>query len=337
MAALLKRSGAKKEGKSWWISLVFLVVFYFLGQVLDPYNQSQLNVVLIYFIAILSLVILTGYSGQISLGQGALMAVGGYVSAISITKFMVPSLLAIVLAVLGSLLAGLILGLSAARLSGPYLAGATLVVSLAIPSLAIRFESVLAGDVGIPLYIGEPPSWLTNVLGPIEFEEWTYIFSLPFAAIILFFVLNLTRSKFGRNWIAVRDRPVAAALSGINVERTRIFVFVLSSGIAGLAGALYGLRGIVGPSVYPTALSLALLTGAVIGGVRHISGALIGAGIVVFLPDLINSLSGRFAFSQNVSDYLPAFIGAVLLILTVILNPGGIAGGAHHHRSSSHK
>lgn len=319
------------------ISLAFLLFFYLLGQVLGPYNQGQLNVVLIYFIAILSLVILTGYSGQISLGQGALMAVGGYVCAITITNFLVPSLLAIAIAVLGSLLAGLILGLSAARLSGPYLAGATLVVSLAIPSLAIRFESVLKGDVGIPLYLSEPPSWLTRVLGTIDFDEWNYIFTLPFAAIVLFFVINLTRSKYGRNWSAIRDRPIAAALSGINVERTRIYAFVLSSGIAGLAGALYGFRGIVGPSVYPTALSLALLTGAVIGGVRHISGALIGAGLVVFLPDLINWFSNRFQLSQNVSDYLPAFIGAILLILTVILNPSGIAGGAHHHRAESHK
>lgn len=334
---MLKRTGTRKERKSWVISLSFLVIVYLLGQILDPYNQSQLNVVLVYFIAILSLVILTGYSGQISLGQGALMAIGGYVCAISITKFLVPSLLAIALAVLGSLLAGLILGLSAARLSGPYLAGATLVVSLAIPSLAIRFESVLAGDVGIPLYLSEPPTWLTSILGTIDFEEWNYIFTLPFAALVLYFVINLTRSKYGRDWAAVRDRPIAAALSGINVERTRIYVFVLSSGIAGLAGALYGFRGIVGPSVYPTALSLALLTGAVIGGVRHISGALIGAVLVVFLPDLINSLSNRFALSQNVSDYLPAFIGAILLILTVILNPSGIAGGAHHHRAHPHK
>jgi hypothetical protein len=125
---------------------------------------------------------------------------------------------------------------------------------------------------------------------------------------------------------------IAASLAGVKISETKIFVFVISSGFAGLAGVLYGLRGIVGPSVYPISLSLLLLTGAVLGGIRSIVGALIGSILVVFLPDLIEWLMGLISPSEQVANYLPAMISSLLLILTVVLNPGGIAHGLHHKK-----
>jgi branched-chain amino acid transport system permease protein len=95
---------------------------------------------------------------------------------------------------------------------------------------------------------------------------------------------------------------------------------------------MFGLRGIVGPCVYPISLSLALLTGAVLGGLRSIGGAFIGAVLVVFLPDLIESLSGTWEIAPQIGNYLPAMVSSILLILTVVLNPAGIAGGLHHHK-----
>ena len=118
----------------------------------------------------------------------------------------------------------------------------------------------------------------------------------------------------------------------MKISETKIFVFVISSGFAGLAGVLYGLRGIVGPSVYPISLSLLLLTGAVLGGIRSILGALIGSILVVFLPDLIEWASGFISPSEQVANYLPAMISSLLLILTVVLNPGGMAHGLHHKK-----
>lgn len=311
---------------------IFFWVLFYLGKVFDPYNQGQLSVVLMYFIGILSITFLTGLSGQISLGQGALMAVGGYACAIAVLNLGLNYWQSIILAVVISLLAGWILGIAAARLSGPYLAGTTLVIALAIPTLANRYESVFGGDVGLNVDFGNPPQWLINVMGEIGFEQWQLLATLPFASIALYLALNLFKSRTGRSWRAVRDHEIAASLSGINVQRMKIFTFVVASGFAGLAGAMYGLRGIVGPSVYPVSLSLTLLTGAVLGGLRSISGAFIGSILVVFLPDLIEKITGSWELAPQIGNFLPALVSGILLILTVVLNPAGVAGALHHHK-----
>ena len=314
-------------------SIIFFTIIFYLGKILDPYNQGQLSVVLMYFVGILSITFLTGLSGQISLGQGALMAVGGYTCALVVLNLGLNYWQSIIIAVLASLVAGWILGITAARLSGPYLAGTTLVIALAIPSLANRFESVFGGDVGLSVDFGNPPEWLSSAIGEIGYEQWQLFATLPFASIALYLALNLFKSRTGRSWRAVRDHEIAASLTGVNVQRIKIFTFVVASGFAGLAGAMYGLRGIVGPSVYPISLSLALLTGAVLGGLRSIGGAFIGAVLVVFLPDLIEAISGSWELAPQISNYLPAMVAGILLILTVVLNPAGVAGGLHHHKS----
>ena len=314
-------------------SIIFFTIIFYLGKILDPYNQGQLSVVLMYFVGILSITFLTGLSGQISLGQGALMAVGGYTCALVVLNLGLNYWQSIIIAVLASLIAGWILGITAARLSGPYLAGTTLVIALAIPSLANRFESVFGGDVGLSVDFGNPPEWLSSAIGEIGYEQWQLFATLPFASIALYLALNLFKSRTGRSWRAVRDHEIAASLTGVNVQRIKIFTFVVASGFAGLAGAMYGLRGIVGPSVYPISLSLALLTGAVLGGLRSIGGAFIGAVLVVFLPDLIEAISGSWELAPQISNYLPAMVAGILLILTVVLNPAGVAGGLHHHKS----
>jgi branched-chain amino acid transport system permease protein len=314
-------------------SIIFFAIIFYLGKILDPYNQGQLSVVLMYFVGILSITFLTGLSGQISLGQGALMAIGGYTCALVVLNLGLNYWQSIIIAVLASLVAGWILGITAARLSGPYLAGTTLVIALAIPSLANRFESVFGGDVGLSVDFGNPPEWLSSAIGEVGYEQWQLFATLPFASIALYLALNLFKSRTGRSWRAVRDHEIAASLTGVNVQRIKIFTFVVASGFAGLAGALYGLRGIVGPSVYPISLSLALLTGAVLGGLRSIGGAFIGAVLVVFLPDLIEAISGSWELAPQISNYLPAMVAGILLILTVVLNPAGVAGGLHHHKS----
>ena len=310
-------------------TLIFGLLILVLGNIFGAYNQSQLTVALIYFVGILSITLLTGISGQISLGQSALMAVGGYATALLMVKNSMSAWWAIPLSVIASLLAGWILGITAARLSGPYLAGTTLVMALAIPSLAIRFESVFAGDVGLQINWPEPPKFLQSIFGELTIEKWQLLATLFWVLIALFLMMNILHSRTGRAWKAIRDNEVAASLAGIHVQRVKVFIFVVSSGFAGLAGAIYGLRGIVGPSVYPVSLSLALLTGAVIGGIRNIVGAGIGAIIVVFLPDWINKVTGSFELPQKITDYLPAMVASVLLILTVVFSPNGAAGSIH--------
>jgi branched-chain amino acid transport system permease protein len=296
----------------------------------EPYNQGQLALFLMLFIGVLSLTVLTGASGQISLGQGALMAVGGYSSASLITHLGASIWIAFLVAIISAGIFGLILGAAAARLSGPYLAGTTLVIALALPSVANRFESVLGGDVGLIVDFGMPPAWISDLI-EVGYEQWQLWISLPVALIALFFTSNLMAARAGRSWQAVRDDEIGAAVSGIPVARTKVIVFVVSSAIAGLGGALYGLRGLVGPSVYPVSLSLTLLTAAILGGVGSISGAFIGTLIVVFLPDLIDWAISGLSVSEQVSNFLPALITGVLLLATIIINPAGVMG-SHHHK-----
>lgn len=313
-------------------ALFFALAILLVGTFLDPYNQSQLSVALIIFIAVLSITLLTGASGQISLGQGALMAVGGYASALTILNFNLNLWLAIPIAVLVSALAGLLLGVTAARLSGPYLAGTTLVIALAIPSLANRFESVFAGEIGLSVDFGSSPAWLNKVIGDVPVEKWQLIVTVIFATIALFFALNILNTRTGRSWRALRDHDIAASLQGVNVGRSRIFIFIVTSAFAGMAGALYGLRGIVSPSVYAVSLSLSLLTAAILGGIRNISGAMIGSIIIVFLPDWIGAITSRLSVPTRISDYLPALITGLLLVATVVLSPGGLSGSIHHKK-----
>lgn len=310
-------------------ALFFALAILLVGSFLDSYNQSQLSVALIIFIAVLSITLLTGASGQISLGQGALMAVGGYASALLIINFNFSMWLAIPLALVVSALAGLLLGVTAARLSGPYLAGTTLVIALAIPSLANRFESVFAGEIGFSVDFGNSPLWLDHAIGEVGIEKWQLIVTIIFATIALFFALNILNTRTGRSWRALRDHDIAASLQGVNVGRSRIFIFMVTSGFAGMAGALYGLRGIVSPSVYAVSLSLSLLTAAILGGIRNITGAFIGSVVIVFLPDWIGAVTSRLSVPTRISDYLPALITGLLLVATVVISPGGLSGSVH--------
>jgi branched-chain amino acid transport system permease protein len=311
-------------------TLLFVVAILLLGSTFDAYNQGQLAVVLILFIGVLSVTILTGISGQLSLGQGALMAVGGYSTALLMTNFKFSLWIAIPFSILGAAIAGLLLGVAAARLSGPYLAGPTLVVALAIPTIANRFVSVFKGDEGLPVDVGYPPQWFSNTFGEPSYEQWQLYVALPFAAIALFLASNMLLSRSGRMWRSIRDNATASSLTGVNYSRQKIYVFIVSASFAGLSGALYGLRGLVGPSVYPVSLSLTLLTAAVLGGIRSIAGAFIGTVIVVFLPDWIDLVIENFELSEQVSNYMPALISSLLLILTVVLNPAGVAGTKLH-------
>lgn len=326
MPAVSKVNGSSILKKSLLRTLFFALIILVAQSQFDPYNQAQLALVLILFIGTLSVTLLTGISGQLSLGQGALMAVGGYSTALLMINHQLSLWIAVPAAIISAGISGLLLGVAAARLSGPYLAGTTLVVALAIPSLANRFMSVFKGDEGLPVDVGYPPIWLTDLLGEISYEQWQLYSVLPFALLALFIASNILLSRTGRRWRSIRDHQSAAALAGVNFSRQKIFAFVIASSFAGLSGALYGLRGLVGPSVYPVSLSLTLLTAAVLGGIRSIAGAFIGTVIVVFLPDWIDLVIGNFELSEQVANFLPALISSLLLVATVVINPAGVMG-----------
>ncbi|MTB05261.1 MAG: branched-chain amino acid ABC transporter permease, partial [Actinobacteria bacterium] len=229
----------------------------------DELRVYQGASIAVYVIAISSIILLTGYSGQVSLGHGALMAVGAYAAAVARIELQAPIILCFVIAVLAAAIGGALLGAAAARLSGPYLAGTTLALAIGLPSLANQF-SVLGGEQGLLFDVGFPPLSLGE-----EFTQYKWFFWIAaLAALISMWVVkNILSSRYGRTWRAIRGNEVAAQLSGINIARSKILAFTISAGIAGLAGALLSMTiGTVSPSAFPLALSFSLLTGAVLSG-----------------------------------------------------------------------
>ncbi len=313
------------------ISFVFFgFVLFLISNRLDELLVFQGATVAIYTIAIASLILLIGYSGQVSLGHGALLAVGGYTAVLIRIEFNAPVWLAFIAAVLVTALAGALLGLAAARLSGPYLAGTTLALAIGLPSIA-NIAPIFGGEQGLLFDIGPPPQRLGE--GFTQYKWFFWICWLA-ALISLYWLRNVMNSRYGRTWRAVRSNDVAAELAGIHAGRNRVLAFTLSAGLAGLAGALLGMTiNLVSPGVYPLALSFSLATGAVLAGITTLGGAMIGAVILVAIPEIAYAIANRFSGSETITTNLPGLLVSGLLILTVLFSPNGPVEHLHAKRA----
>jgi len=293
---------------------------YILSNVVDEWKAFQGATIAVYAVAIASVILLTGYSGQISLGHGALLAIGAYTAALTQIYLHLPVWLCFVTAVLTTSIFGAILGWAAARLSGPYLAGTTLALAVGLPSIANQF-SFLGGEQGISFDAGWPPLSFGETFTQYKWFFW--ITSLT-ALIMMWWIQNVLRSRYGRTWRAVKTNEVAAELAGIHVGRSKVLAFTVSAGIAGMAGALLATTvNNVSPSAFPLALSFAIATGAVLSGVNTLGGVMIGAVALVAIPEIASLVSNRWSGSERVATLLPDFIVSALLILTVFLAPKG--------------
>ena len=296
------------------------VVLYFLSGMVDELRVYQGATIAVYVVAISSIILLTGYSGQVSLGNGALMAVGAYAAAVAHSSWKLPILVCFVIAVIAAALGGALLGAAAGRLSGPYLAGTTLALAIGLPSLANQF-SILGGEQGLIFDVGFPPLSLGE-----DFTQYKWFFWIASLAtlIAIFWLQNVMRSRYGRTWKAIRGSEVAAELAGVNIARAKILAFTLSAGVAGLAGALLAMTiGTVSPSAFPLALSFSLLTGAVLSGVTTLGGVMIGAVTLVAIPEIVGTIVNRIGATEAVASNLPHIVVGTLLILTVVFVPNG--------------
>ena len=338
--------------------LVALVVV--LPSFVSDFKAQQYAYVAIYLIALLGLNILTGYTGQISLGHGAFMAIGGYTTAILMAGNE-PSLacsacdgpiggglkdvwtLPIAAVVAG--LVGLAFGLPALRLSGLYLALATFAVAVAFPSAVKRFEGFTGGGQGINL--SEEPE-LTGVSGvtilgkSLTFYEWLYYLSWSIALVAFAVAWLVVRGRAGRAFRAVRDSETAAVSSGVSLARYKTLAFGISAAYAGLAGGLFAIANtFVNPDTFPIALSIFLLIGIVVGGLGGLSGLVFGAIFIAFLPQwaqgqdlgalLPNFLVqggdiGGWFFKGTGAPGGPAIVYGVVLILLMFVLPNGVGG-----------
>lgn len=292
--------------------------------VLGPFDNLQLATMAYTFVAVAGLSVLTGLNGQVSLGHGAFMAIGAYTAA-KLLEEPGPSLaVVLVLSTVVTALAGILIGAAAARLRGPYLAGATLALAVGLPSIADKFDEFLGGSNGL---IVAPPLPPTGLGSAFPLERWhTWVACL--GALITYVLLaNLVRGRQGREWRAVRDDEIAAELSGLPVARIQVGAFVVSAAAGGLAGGLFvAVTQLAAPGAFALSLSVGLLAAAVVGGLGSLGGAALGAALLVLIPRWSDSLSGSLDLSTNIEANLALAIYGLLLITVVLLAPRGAAG-----------
>jgi branched-chain amino acid transport system permease protein len=311
-----------------------VVVLALLPRALTDFRASQFALVAIYFIALIGLNILTGYSGQISLGHGAFMAIGGYTTAILISDQGLTlgghtftsdmrDVYTIPIAGLVAGVAGLLFGIPALRLSGLYLALATFAVAVALPSVLKKADELTGGSSGINLF-GLPrltgQGVETTVFGrTLTFLDWLYYLSWAIALVLFLAAFLLLRGRTGRAWRAIRDSELAAASSGVNLAVYKTLAFGVSAFYAGIAGALFAIHTtFVNPDTFPVTLSIFLLVGVVVGGLGSLLPLVFGAALIVFLPD----------FAQRVSSSAgtPSIVYGVVLVVAMFVLPTGVGG-----------
>ena len=271
----------------------------------------QMTMVLIYAIAVLALNILTGGSGQFSLGQSAFYALGAYTSAILMEHGSVNYVLTLPVAGAICFLAGFLFGLPALRLSGIYLALATFALAVAMPQMLKLgvFEHWTGGVQGLVITKPDAPFGL-----PISQDMWLYYFTLAISIMIYIFAVNLLKSRSGRAMMAIRDNEIAASAMGVDVSLYKTLAFGISAGITGVAGGLGAIAvQFVAPDSYTIQLAIALFLGMVVGGVGWLPGSLFGAAFIVFVPNI----------AEHVSKGLSGAVFGVILIIIIFALPHG--------------
>ncbi len=301
--------------------VVLLGVTYVIG----PFDNLQLATMAYYFIAVAGLSVLTGLNGQISLGHGALMAIGAYTTVKLLEGPGLPLVLALVLATLFTAVAGLVAGAAAARLRGPYLAGATLALAVGLPSVATRFPDFLGASQGLTAAPPTPPEALGFAFPLERWQAWICCLG---ALVAYWLLANLVSSRTGRTFRAVRDSEVAAELAGLDVGRVQIGAFVVSAACAGLAGGLFVVvTQLAAPGAFALTLSVALLTGVILGGLGSLLGAVFGAAALVLVPQWSDDLAKALSLPTGVQANLALAVYGLVLILVMVFAPRGLRGG----------
>jgi branched-chain amino acid transport system permease protein len=285
----------------------------------------QMTMWLIYALAIMALNILTGGSGQFSLGQSAFYAVGAYTAGILMEHFGVNYVLTLPAAALICFAFGFLFGFPALRLSGIYLALATFALAVAMPQFLKLgvFEHWTGGVQGLVITKPDAPFGL-----PISQDIWLYYFTLAVSLLLYIGSVNLLNSRSGRALMAIRDNQIAASAMGVNLSLYKTLAFGISAAITGVAGALGAIAvQFVAPDAYTITLAIALFLGMVVGGVGWLPGSLAGSAFIVFVPNI----------AEEFSKGLSGAIFGVFLIAIIFLVPHGARQVAYTVERYFHK
>jgi branched-chain amino acid transport system permease protein len=309
-----------KDGVQVFWYVLLAVALLALPLLLPEYLVGQMVFILIYCIIGLGLMLLIGFTGQISLGHAAFLAVGAYTEALLQSKG-VPFAVSLVAAALLSGLAGILVGLPALRLKGIYLAIATMAFGFIVEEGITRWEHVTGGNSGKQL------KQIDFFGAMIDSDARFYYLCLGITAIILLGMINLMRSPTGRAFVAIRDSEISAQSMGIHLARYKTVAFALSAMLTGVAGALYAHKlQFISPEQFNLLVSIEMATLVFIGGLGSFHGAIFGAAFIIALPQVIVFMK----------DYLPAVIGqqtglqptifGLILIGFLLFEPLGIYG-----------
>lgn len=304
-----------------YAALVALAVL--LPWLLDDFFLGEVTNVLIWAVAGLGLMLLTGQTGQVSLGHAAFLALGCY-SCIIFMEQGLPFLIAFPLAGVLTGIVGTIVAIPAVRLHGIYLAIATIAISILADDIIVLTEPITNGVSG-----KFPPP--IDIFG-IQIERWTtpdrfYWLVLAVTIICTLIYRNILRSPLGRAFAAVRDSEVSAMAMGVHIARTKAIAFGISCAITGLAGALMGFyAGAFNNETFSLVISITLLMMIVIGGLGSIHGAFFGAVVVAFLPQFLSILKDSVGGGSVAIPGLETGVFGMILILFILFEPMGIYG-----------
>jgi len=299
-----------RRGLSGYATVAVCAVFFaLLPFALSNYHRGIAAQVALYLIAILGLNVLTGYTGQISIGHSAFMAIGGYTTALMSHYHHTNLIATLPLAFAIAFVCGVLLGLPALRLSGVYLALATFALAVSVPQLPLKFSKFTGGSAGISA-------------NKIVTNTWLYAVSWSAAAIAFVFTWLVLRGRTGRAFRAIRDSQVAATSSGVTPAIYKTLAFGISAALAGVAGSLFVLatNGFAQPNEFSVTLSLKILIGAAVAGLGSLWGVLIGAAFIALLPTI--SASAPLIGSAHGQDVV---FGAFVIVVMLLL-PNGVAG-----------
>jgi branched-chain amino acid transport system permease protein len=281
---------------------------------LSGFQLFQLTMMAIYAVAILGLGLVTGYTGQVSLGHGAFYAIGAYASAILMNDFAWPYWATLPVAGMVCAGFGYLVGFPALRLTGHYLALVTFALAVAVPQI-LRAHFAERWSGGVQGLVIAPPDVPAGV--PLSPDQWLYLFTLVVAAVLFGLARNLLAGRMRLAMVAIRDQPLAAEAAGVNIARIKTRAFALSAGLTGIAGALGAIAvAFVAPDSFAVQLSIALFVGLVVGGASSLAGPVLGAAFVQFVPNL----------SELVNKNAPGVVYGLLLVAALFLMPRGIAG-----------
>jgi branched-chain amino acid transport system permease protein len=302
-----------------------------------PGSYGELTDIVILALAALSLNLLVGFTGQISIGHSAFFGVGAYTTAILMDTHGWSAGWTFPVAIVVCFVVGVLVGIPALRLAGVYLSLVTLALAQLFPALVRKFSDFTGGSTGIGGLRYEPPEWLWFEAGRTGRAQWLYFVALSLLAVSYVVMRNLVKSRTGRAMVAVRDNSTAAAVMGVHVSVTKTVVFGISASIAGLAGCLFALRlSLVTPDNINFQIigAILFLVIMVLGGTGSLLGPIIGAFVFYRLDDYSRGLGNEDYLPGFVTDFLSGrpnlatLVMASLLIAAMYFAPYGIVGVA---------